>query len=53
VRSVNSMVIALASTGSGSSSGDGGSSSRAFMVINHTNSGIRSGFFLWLFVDCC
>jgi len=42
LRSVNSMVIAPASTGS-----DRSRSSRAVMVTNHTNRGVRSGFILF------
>jgi hypothetical protein len=44
LRSVNSIVIAPASTGSDNNS------NRAVMAIDHTNSGIRSGFMLFGFM---
>lgn len=44
LRSVNNIVIAPASTGKDNSS------SKAVMAIDHTNSGIRSGFILFGFM---
>lgn len=44
LRSVNSIVIAPARTGRDNNS------SRAVMAIDHTNSGIRSGFILFGFM---